>query len=349
MGPALFCTPSAGNRHTCLRGCGPPGASSPSTSPSCGERRAISAIARLGIPEVSGIIVGMPTGTCRLCHNHDVDLRDSHFISSGFYKLARDGTRANPNPVLVSESVSIVSSDQATDYLLCAECEGRFNTGGEDWILKNCWHSESDFTLRAALLETAPSPLSTPGFTIFEGVAAAANEPDKLAYFAASIFWRGAAHDWVFMRQKPKRLELGPYEEQLRSYLLGTGVFPEDAVLVVAISSGMERLRNMLITFPFLKSREPGFRQYRFSIPGITFQLFLGKSIPFALRRLCSVRPPERHILMTEDVDDLNMKDGASLIAKTRKAGALAKPDRSKRAPTNAGNSQQRHGRSTTG
>jgi hypothetical protein len=42
------------------------GASSP--SPSCGER-AISAIARLGIPEVGGIIVGMPTGTCRLCHN----------------------------------------------------------------------------------------------------------------------------------------------------------------------------------------------------------------------------------------------------------------------------------------
>jgi hypothetical protein len=136
-----------------------------------------------------------------------VDLRDSHFISSGFYKLARDGTRANPNPVLVSESVSIVSSDQATDYLLCTECEGRFNAGGEDWILKNCWHSESEFMLRAALLATTPSPLSTPGFTIFEGVAAAANEPDKLAYFAASIFWRGAAHDWIFMRQKPNVLD----------------------------------------------------------------------------------------------------------------------------------------------
>jgi len=276
----------------------------------------------------------MPTGTCRLCHKHDVDLRDSHFISSGFYKLARDGTRANPNPVLVSESVSIVSSDQATDYLLCTECEGRFNAGGEDWILKNCWRSESEFMLRAALLATTPSPLSIPGFTIFEGVAAAANEPDKLAYFAASIFWRGAAHDWIFMRQKPKRLGLGPYEEQLRSYLLGNAVFPEDAVLVVAISSGMERLRNMLITFPFLKSREPGFRQYRFSIPGITFQLFLGKSMPYALRRLCSVRSPKRHILMTEDVDDLNMKDGASLVAKTRKAGVLAKPDRSRRAAT---------------
>jgi hypothetical protein len=90
----------------------------------------------------------------------------------------------------------------------------------------------------------------------------------------------------------------------------------------------------MLITFPFLKSREPGFRQYRFSIPGITFQLFLGKGMPYALRRLCSVRSPKRHILMTADVDDLNMKDGASLVAKTRKAGVLAKPDRSRRAAT---------------
>src|SRR5438132_13168514 len=111
------------------------------------------------------------------------------------------------------------------------------------------------------------------------------------------------------MKQKPKRLELGPYEEQLRSYLLGTGVFPEDAVLVVAISSGMERLRNMLITFPFLKSREPGFRQYRFPLPGITFQLFLGQSMPFALWRLVFVRSPERHSLMTEDCDHLHMKD----------------------------------------
>jgi hypothetical protein len=97
-------------------------------------------------------------------------------------------------------------------------------------------------------------------------------------------------------------------------------------MIIVAVASGMDRMRNMLMTFPFLKNRETGFRQYRFSVPGITFQLFLGKNMPPALRKLCSVRSTNRFILMTPDVDDLNMSDGAKLIAKTRKVGALRKP-----------------------
>ena len=268
----------------------------------------------------------MPTGTCRLCRTHGVELRDSHFMSAGFYKLARDHTRSNPNPVLVSEDVSLISSEQAKDHLLCGDCEDRFNRGGETWVLRNCWHSENEFPLRTALVATKPSPLSTPGFTIFQADGVASVEPDKLAYFAASIFWRAAAHDWVFMRQEPKRLELGPYEEPLRLFLLDKAVFPKDAVLIVSVTSGMERLRNMLMVLPFFKNREPGFRQYRFTIPGITFQLFVGKEMPYELRRLC-IHSPERHILMTPDVDDLNMSDGAKLISKTRKVGALARPD----------------------
>jgi hypothetical protein len=266
----------------------------------------------------------MPTGICRLCRTPNVELRDSHFMSAGFYKIARDESRSNPNPVLVSEDVTILSSEQAKDHLLCGDCEERFNKGGETWVLKNCWRSETEFSLRDALLVTTPSRFSTPGFTIFEGRSAAGVEPDRLAYFGASIFWRGAAHDWVFMRRNPKRLKFGPYEEPLRRFLLGNP-FPNDAVMIVSVTSGMERLRNMLVVFPFLKNREPGFRQYRFTIPGITFQLFVGKGMPAALRRL-SIQEPERHMLMTADVDDLNMSDGAKLISKTRKVGALARP-----------------------
>lgn len=268
----------------------------------------------------------MPLGTCRLCRTPDVKLRDSHFMSAGFYKLARDDSRSNPNPVLVSEEISLLSSEQATAHLLCAKCEGRFNKGGETWVLKNCWHSETDFPLREALLPTMPSPLSLPDFTIFEARSASGVDADKLAYFAASIFWRGAAHDWVFIKRNPKRLELGRYEEQLRLFLLDKAWFPKDTVLIVSVTMGMERLRNMLLVFPFFKNREAGFRQYRFTIPGITFQLFVGKQMPYELRRL-SIQEPERHVLMTPDVDDLNMSDGAKLIAKTRKVGALARPD----------------------
>jgi hypothetical protein len=79
-----------------------------------------------------------------------------------------------------------------------------------------------------------------------------------------------------------------------------------------------------------LENRQLDFRQYRFTISGITFQLSVGKNTPYALRRL-SIQSAERHILMTPDVDDLNMLDGATLISKTRKVGALARPDQSKK------------------
>ena len=43
----------------------------------------------------------------------------------------QDESRANPNPVRINEEVSLLSSEQATAYLLCGECEERFNSGGE--------------------------------------------------------------------------------------------------------------------------------------------------------------------------------------------------------------------------
>ncbi|PYR06758.1 MAG: hypothetical protein DMF99_25175 [Acidobacteria bacterium] len=251
-------------------------------------------------------------------------------MPAAFYKLARDESRSNPHPVLINEEVSLLSSEQATASLLCGECEERFNSGGETWVLKNCWHSEVDFPLRSNLIAISPSPLSTPGFTIFESVRSEAIDAARLAYFGVSVFWRASVHDWVLMRRRPKRLELGPYEEPLRLFLMGLAGFPGDTLMIISVTSAMDRMRNMLMTFPFLKSRQPEFRQYRFTIPGITFQLFVGKNTPYALRRL-SVQSPERHMLMTPDVDDLNTLDGATLISKTRKVGALARPDQPKK------------------
>lgn len=201
----------------------------------------------------------------------------------------------------------MASSEQAKAHFLCARCEQRFNDNGEDWVLKNCWHDKSDFPLRSLLLTTASSLLSSEGLTIYAAASIPGVQPDSLAYFGASIFWRAAAPDWVFMRRQSNRLELGSYEEQLRRYLLDEAPFPEDAVMIVAVSSAMEPMRNMVIVFPFLKTRQAGFRQYRFTVPGLTYQLFVGKGLPKDLRRLCSLRSPGRYIFMVPDTDTTNI------------------------------------------
>jgi hypothetical protein len=62
-----------------------------------------------------------------------------------------------------------------------------------------------------------------------------------------------------FCKRHPRRLELGPYEEPLRLFLLELAGFPSDALMIVSITSAMDRMRNMLMTFPFLKSRQPSY------------------------------------------------------------------------------------------
>jgi hypothetical protein len=50
----------------------------------------------------------MPKGTHRLCLTVDVELRDSHFVSAAFYKIAFDETRDIPQPVVTSPGVHVV-------------------------------------------------------------------------------------------------------------------------------------------------------------------------------------------------------------------------------------------------
>ena len=169
------------------------------------------------------------------------------------------------------------SSKQAKDYLLCPECEDRFNNGGETWFLRNCWHNPTGFPVFAALKATTPSPRSEPQFTMYEGANVPGVDVDQLAYFAASLFWRAGVQDWNLIGDPPPtRLRLGPYREPLRQYLLG-GPFPKDAVLVIVVSSDMDPMHNKVPTFPWLFIHKGTFRQYRSVVLGFTFQLFVGK------------------------------------------------------------------------
>ena len=127
----------------------------------------------------------------------------------------------------------MTSGHQASGYLLCAKCEGRFNTGGETWVIPRLWHDEAKFPLRQALLGHGGLPFSTSEFSVFEAAKIATVRPEQLVYFAASIFWRAAVHDWQFHDRTTIRLKLGPYEEAFRRYLLG-GRWPSNAILFVS-------------------------------------------------------------------------------------------------------------------
>src|ERR1043166_9314700 len=104
----------------------------------------------------------MSKGTCALCHSLDVELIDSHFMPAALYRIAQ--AQKNEQAVIVSPGASLFSSAQATDFLLCATCEDRFNKNGESWVLKHCWRSETKFPIYDMLAAATPEPKSEPNF-----------------------------------------------------------------------------------------------------------------------------------------------------------------------------------------
>lgn len=214
------------------------------------------------------------------------------------------------------------TSKQAKDLLLCKDCEGRFNLQGETWVLKNRWLGETEFPLQAALRAVKPVWIRS-GFSIYEGAATPGVDVDALVYFGASVFWRGGVNDWRIGDLEPVRLDLGPYEEELRRFLLEAQSFPADMVLTVTVSGSTKVLHNEFVMFPFLKDRKAAFRQYKFVIPGITFQMFTGKGIPVSVRALCTVRSPTHFVQLASTMDEMNLNDAWALVSKGKPVGSL--------------------------
>jgi hypothetical protein len=270
------------------------------------------------------MIEAVALGTCRLCLKSDAHLQNSHFIAAAFYKIGRALDSTFPHPVFVTPDVSVMTSEQTSERLLCADCEQRFNRGGEDWILRQCWKTEADFPLYDTLKKTlAPRNVLT-NHIRWETAGIAAIDMEKLAYFAASVIWRAGVHDWRVLKQKRPRLRLGPYEEALRQYLVG-GSFPQNVILMVAVSGVTDSVRNITITFPYLKDHQRDYRLYVFRIPGIAFLIYAGNALTPPMRAMCSYHSPERFIYMSDTVDERNFVDSLKMISKSRLTGALRK------------------------
>ena len=260
-------------------------------------------------------------GHCGLCHGQGVTLIDSHYVPRSLYKLIRDPRFKNPHPVLIGGGKSRISSRQASDYFLCADCEDRFNKRGEAWVLKNCWRDETTFKLRDALLATKPLDGSTSDTRIYLGEHTPGVDPDKLAYFGASVYWRGAARAWELDGLKVPRLPFNKYEELFRLFLFDQGPWPDKAVMYIFVGADMESMRNNIVQLP-AKISTNGSYIYRFRIPGITYLLLLGERFK-KYRSMCTDHAKGRPIYIMDANDQWNFQDAMREYADSPRQGTL--------------------------
>lgn len=149
-----------------------------------------------------------PLATCPLC-KLERELRESHFMPAALYPRHRDlqfamgdGTRFDPMEIKA--------------YLLCGDCEQRFNHNGENEVLRWLAAKAKAGTspLQKKLREVQPVFRDTPPSGDCYFASSLGIDAEKFAYFGLSLLWRAAAHSWPLAPGRSStRLELGAYEE----------------------------------------------------------------------------------------------------------------------------------------
>ena len=246
---------------------------------------------------------------CKLCLQNVASLEDSHFLSAGIYRALRDEREKNPNPWLLTKTTAVQTSRQMTAPLLCRACEQRFSKYGENWVLGHCLRKDRSFPLASILASKTPDVSSDKTTTrIYYASTIPEINISALAYFAASIFWRGSIHPWNDDGSIPVRL--GPFQEQFRQYLVGLEPFPKDCSLSVVAREGKEIDR---LTYAPIGKREDNVHVYKFPMPGLGFALVVSKNIPQNYREKCFVHGPGNPIVVTTLIEKFLMDDAVKM------------------------------------
>lgn len=250
-------------------------------------------------------------GKCSLCLSEQVDLQDSHYLPKGIYKALRHNSKSNPNPYLITEKVAVQSSSQLRAYLLCSNCEHNLNVNGENWVLRNCLIRADESLLIEKITKLPPDHEEESSSIYFSSNYPEIIDIRALTYFAISIFWRGSIYPWNDDRTIP--VKLGPYGEAFRQYLMLEKSFPANAALSVILRKKSKI--SGLVHLP-TGSKENGYHVFQFSMPGITFFLYVGGNIPKICQYVCFVNGEGNPITVSAQFEDILKDKTRELLVK---------------------------------
>ncbi len=256
--------------------------------------------------------------SCRLCLR-ERELCESHFMPAALYPKTKTITYA-------TQDTGGVAPSEVKDYLLCRECEGRFNQQGESEVLRQLAPGGTNRPLPLLALVDGVLSLTTlnRGLTVYSGPSVGlATEP--FAYFALSLAWRSAVHRWTLPNGNTSTpCDLGPHQESIRRFLLGEAPFPSDIAVVMSVCTD-KGSREVWIAPGDGVREEDGCSVVRMQMLGVILIVYLGATIPFHIRQLCCVSSPSKPFTVADcsEVTD-HMLGGLAPMPTAPKRGMTA-------------------------
>jgi len=234
-------------------------------------------------------------------------------MPASLYGYCRQGTF---DPVRVGRGVVYPTSRQTTDYLFCTDCEDVFNKGGESWMCPLFATMERVFPFYQLLTQTAPD-YAEGDFSVYCAAQNPAIKVDKILHFAMGLFWKASVDSWRPNVIEPQ-IELGPYGEATRKYLLG-GPFPAHMYLTVIVSPpGREQI---VMTQPYQTSRMQR-HTFCMHLPGVLFLLDVGKLVNPDEQALSISWSSARPIVVSNEITSKMERNFYTQFVKCRKTAA---------------------------
>jgi hypothetical protein len=229
----------------------------------------------------------MELGICRLCKEWKLLCNQSHIIPNFLYKELKVEEGHFFKLETMSEAFNTRGKFQTGIFeknILCENCDNNIISK-----LERYGSQVFNGTLKLNIIDS-----SIKGLRMFEiqGI-----EYNTFKLFILSILWRSSLSNNEFFRN----VILGPYEETLRTMILGNNAGNENDFPFLAIAYTDEKIKSGLIAQP-RKSRVNSGTTYTLLFGGISYTIFISKHIyPDFIPKLTIKNDNKLKIIIADD------------------------------------------------
>jgi hypothetical protein len=127
-------------------------------------------------------------------------------------------------------------------------------------------------------------------------------EIEQVVYFGASIFWKSSLRSWDDGVGALTPIELGPYQERLRCFLLGQELFPSGAAMIVQVSGPTNRLIDV-VAVPSSDKSSTHYVHHLY-VRGLAFRLVVGRRMARYASTASASKPWPKVILVSQNQEE---------------------------------------------
>jgi hypothetical protein len=213
----------------------------------------------------------------------------------------------------MTPKVILATPRQLWAHLLCQGCEDRLNRMGENVVLQ--WLDDNHGFRLLEWMQRSCIVKDEGGVVTFSARDMGI-DTEPFAHFGLGLLWKAAVRQWSTAEGQTTSINLGPYEEIIRRYLLGEAGLPDGVYVVLAVCE--DKGSRGMVFAPTLVN-EAHHQMFSILVRGLWFHIIVDKNAKPGNKDVCCVRS-EKKVIHLENCGSRLLHAGRHLYKTARVA-----------------------------